>query len=234
MNESGTFQEKREGLDGMCAHCGMKDRLCRGNPDAKAPDFCSTTLYEDVIQEVRKEYSRDDINRFAKNAAIQERSCYGIDPEKPEKRYPLKPRITEVIEFCRRMGYQKIGLAFCGGLHREAAVVSKIFENAGLQVVSVMCKVGGIDKTEMGLPEKEKIYPGKHESMCNPISQAKILNAAGTEFNVMLGLCVGHDSMFFRYSEALCTVLAVKDRLLGNNPLAAVYTSDSYYKYLKQ
>ena len=69
--------------------------------------------------------------------------------------------------------------------------------------------------------------------MCNPIGQAMIMNEAKTQFNVVLGLCVGHDSLFFKYSEALCTVLAVKDRLLGHNPLAAIYTSDSYYKFLK-
>ena len=51
--------------------------------------------------------------------------------------------------------------------------------------------------------------------------------------NVLLGLCVGHDSLFFKYTEAPCTVLAVKDRLLGHNPLAAVYNVDSYYRCLK-
>ena len=55
-----------------------------------------------------------------------------------------------------------------------------------------------------------------------------------SQFNVLLGLCVGHDSLFFRYAEAPCTVLAVKDRLLGHNPLAAVYEYESYYRYLKQ
>ena len=51
--------------------------------------------------------------------------------------------------------------------------------------------------------------------------------------NVLLGLCVGHDSLFFKYTEAPCTVLAVKDRLLGHNPMAAVYNVDSYYRCLK-
>jgi uncharacterized metal-binding protein len=51
--------------------------------------------------------------------------------------------------------------------------------------------------------------------------------------NVLLGLCVGHDSLFFKYTEAPGTVLAVKDRLLGHNPLAAVYNVDSYYRCLK-
>jgi uncharacterized metal-binding protein len=68
--------------------------------------------------------------------------------------------------------------------------------------------------------------------MCNPIFQAYVVNDAGTDFNVLLGLCVGHDSLFFKYTEAPTTVLAVKDRVTGHNPLAAVYLSESYYSWL--
>jgi len=68
--------------------------------------------------------------------------------------------------------------------------------------------------------------------MCNPITQAKILNQAKTDFNIMLGLCIGHDSLFLRYIEGLTTVFAVKDRVTGHNPMAALYTSCSYYQRL--
>jgi hypothetical protein len=54
--------------------------------------------------------------------------------------------------------------------------------------------------------------------MCNPIAQALLFNDAKTEFNVMMGLCVGHDSLFLKYAEAPCTVFAVKDRLWGTIP----------------
>ncbi|KJS88133.1 MAG: metal-binding protein, partial [Peptococcaceae bacterium BICA1-8] len=43
-------------------------------------------------------------------------------------------------------------------------------------------------------------------------------------------LCVGHDSLFIKYSHAPVTVLAVKDRVLAHNPLAALYCAESYYK----
>ena len=69
--------------------------------------------------------------------------------------------------------------------------------------------------------------------MCNPIYQAKILNKAKTEFNILLGLCVGHDSLFFKYAKAPTTVLAVKDRVTGHNPLAAIYLSHSYYRKIR-
>jgi uncharacterized metal-binding protein len=44
---------------------------------------------------------------------------------------------------------------------------------------------------------------------------------------------VGHDALFIKYAKAPITVLAVKDRLLAHNPLAAVYQCDHYYRYLK-
>jgi uncharacterized metal-binding protein len=66
--------------------------------------------------------------------------------------------------------------------------------------------------------------------MCNPIGQAMMLNNAETDLNIIMGLCVGHDSLFMKYSEAPVTVLAVKDRVLAHNPLGALYLSDSYYK----
>ena len=66
--------------------------------------------------------------------------------------------------------------------------------------------------------------------MCNPIEQAAFLNKAQTELNILFGLCVGHDSLFIKYSNAPITVFAVKDRVLAHNPLGAIYLSDSYYK----
>ena len=39
--------------------------------------------------------------------------------------------------------------------------------------------------------------------------------------------CVGHDSLFYRYSDAYVTTLVTKDRVTGNNPAAALYTAGS-------
>jgi uncharacterized metal-binding protein len=101
-------------------------------------------------------------------------------------------------------------------------------------VVSVLCKAGRISKNRIGIADEEKIYQGTDETMCNPIFQAKLLNHEQTEFNILLGLCVGHDSIFFKYAEAPTSVLAVKDRVTGHNPLAAIYLSDSYYKKIRK
>jgi uncharacterized metal-binding protein len=94
--------------------------------------------------------------------------------------------------------------------------------------------VGAVPKEAIGLAEQDKIRQGQFESMCNPIAQAMVMNDAGVEFNILLGLCVGHDSLFFKHADAPTTVLAVKDRVTGHNPLAAVYLLESYYARLTE
>lgn len=218
---------------GKCAQCKLPDRICRG-PGGHSPAFCSTTLYSDALDKAAEKYTKPDIREFARQASIQEAECY-IDREAaPHYRYPVKTRIQEIIEFARKMGYKKLGMAFCGGLHPEAAIVGKILEDHGFEVVSVMCKVGGVDKECLGLEPHEKVKVGKPETMCNPIAQAEVLNDAETDFNILMGLCVGHDSLFIKYAKALTTVFAVKDRVLGHNPMAAIYNYNSYYERFQQ
>jgi len=69
-------------------------------------------------------------------------------------------------------------------------------------------------------------------NICNPIMQAQILNRSETDFNIVMGLCVGHDSLFYKYAEALTTTTVVKDRVTGHNPVAPLYTCHSFYKKL--
>ena len=133
------------------------------------------------------------------------------------------------MDFARRCAFSRLGLAHCIGLQREAAVVVRVFEANGFEVVSVACKAGAVPKEALGLSDADKVSPGEFESMCNPIGQARLLAQARTELNVVLGLCVGHDSLFFRHTVAPATVLAAKDRVLGHNPMAAVYLADGYY-----
>ena len=66
--------------------------------------------------------------------------------------------------------------------------------------------------------------------MCNPIAQAMLMKEQKTKFNIALGLCVGHDSMFFKYAEARSTTLIAKDRALAHNPAGALYCSEGYFK----
>jgi uncharacterized metal-binding protein len=202
--------------------------------EGRHPENCPTHLHEDVVARAMREYAKPEIRAFALNASLQEAEGYAGREAGYAHVRPAKPRLLEIAEFARRMGYTRLGLVFCAGLVNEGRRVAEFYQAKGFEVVSVICKVGQVPKERLGLKDDQKIAIGRHESMCNPISQALLMNAAKTQFNILVGLCVGHDSLVFKYSEAPCTVLAAKDRVFGHNPLAAVYTLDSYYRYLKE
>ncbi|MBU0481766.1 MAG: DUF1847 domain-containing protein [Proteobacteria bacterium] len=130
-------------------------------------------------------------------------------------------RLEEIAMFAKEAGYEKLGLAFCVSLREEAALVAAYLKKS-FKVESAICKIAGIDKDQYGMIRmKEEGL----EVACNPIGQAGIMNRAGTDLNIQLGLCIGHDILFQKYSDAPVTVLAVKDRVLANNPLGALYGS---------
>ena len=135
------------------------------------------------------------------------------------KHYCKETRLGEIILFAKELGYKKIGLAFCIGLSEEARIIENILSKH-FEVVSVCCKVSGIDKEDFGL---QRISLVKPEVMCNPAGQAQLLNESETQFNVICGLCIGHDAIFTQLSEAPVTTLIAKDRVLAHNPASAIY-----------
>lgn len=217
-----------------CALCpyDWSVRYCRGE-NGKSPANCPSTCHVDLVERSIAEIQSPETLEFARQCSIQEGEGYGDRDRGYACVRPVKPRIEEIMEFAERMHYRRLGLVFCIGLRFEAAVVQRIFSDRGFEVVSVVCKVGRVPKEVLGLAENQKVNPGNPESMCNPVLQALVANHHRTELNVLLGLCVGHDSLFFKYAEAPCTVLAAKDRLLGHNPLAAIYQYKGYYRYLQ-
>jgi len=216
-----------------CVKCKITKKKCR-MPDGRGPKNCPTLTKGEVIAIALKEYDKPELLEFARQSSIQEGECYAYRDKKPYVLHPTKPRVVETMEFAKKMGYKRLGVAYCGGVTHEAGMLVEILEKHDFEVISVSCKVGGIPKERIGLKDEEKINIGKHESMCNPIAQALILNDAKTDFNIMLCLCVGHDSMFLKYIEAPATVLAAKDRVTAHNPMAALYTANSYYARLKK
>jgi len=194
---------------------------------------CPTLVKKGDGEKAKGEYRKKKVGEFARQASIQEGECYAGRDMKPYIMHPVKPRMLEICEFAHKMGYRKLGLAFCGGLVKEAAIVDQILRGHGFETVSVICKAGAVPKEEIGVKDSEKVYIGGHESMCNPIFQAQLMNDAETDFNIVLGLCVGHDSLFFKYGKAPATVLAVKDRVTGHSPLACIYASGNYFSWVK-
>ena len=201
-----------------CAACGVNPCYTDGRPNERF-DGCPMTSNTEVLEKAAKVYEEASTRKLANTAA------------KIEARGYLKwTRVEDTIEFAHEMGYETLGIASCIGLKREAAVLESILKDNGFSIVSAICKTGGVGKEKLGIEEKDKIHPGKFEAMCNPVAQAMLLDNAGSQFNIAFGLCVGHDSLFYKASRAPVTTLVAKDRVLGHNPIAAIYNHQSYYK----
>jgi uncharacterized metal-binding protein len=225
-------EDKKE-MFPSCATCPNEtpNKICM-DEKGSAHKGCPTLTRKGLLGQANHEYDDPQTLHFAKQASVQEASCYANRHERPYVMQPTKTRIAEICEFAERMGFKRLGLVFCVGLKKEASIVDGLLRNKGFDVVSVCCKAGRTSKDLIGIEDEDKIYQGTEEAMCNPIFQAMVLNDEKTDFNILLGLCVGHDSLFFKHAEAYTTVLAVKDRVTGHNPLAAVYLSESYYRKL--
>ena len=208
-----------------CATCGVV--ACYRQQKDKFPKNCQTAnLDPAIIDEAFRLVTEDkEHNKISVASAEIEGHYYG-----------KATRVEEIMIFAHKMGYKRIGIATCAGCLNEAKLFAKICEAKGLEPVAVACKVGAVDKCSVGVADEDKLAPGMPESMCNPILQAKALAAQKTDLNVILGLCVGHDTLFMKYTEAPATVLFVKDRVTGHNPVAPLYLSGplGYYKRLTQ
>jgi len=198
------------------------------------PGNCPSGRYADVVQGSLDEYRGDSQDaRIAFVAARVEGLCYQPVPgsDAVNARWT---RVEDTIAFAKLMGYSKIGIATCIGLLDESERLSQILTAQGFEPLSVCCKAGSIDKLELGLSESDKVRPGTFEPACNPIAQAEICNRLGTEMNIIVGLCVGHDMLFNKHSQAPVTTLVVKDRVTGHNPVAVLYGQNFYFKRLQK
>ncbi len=205
--------------DPGCAYCPTTVRACRqGEDDERGPGFCPSNVNPECMEAARQIYKDPFYRRVAQESARVE-----------AEGYCRWTRVEEICHFAKKMDFTKVGIATCISFVDHANTLSQILESHGFEVASAVCKHNGIPKEEIGLKDHEKIRPGGHESLCNPISQAHLLNQAGCQLNVVLGLCVGHDSLFFRHSEGLVTTLVAKDRVLAHNPIGALALADSYF-----
>lgn len=220
-----------------CSLCPVKICENRGKKAGDAPSlekipaFCPMKLAPDIYPAAMSEYEKPDVREFARKASVQEFQCYESLPDGLRTRLT---RVEETIQFARKCGYKRLGIAHCGGLAYEARLLTDVLEENGFEVVSVMCKTGAVPKERIGIKPDEKIAgPEMWETMCNPIAQAMIINKSKVDLAIMLGLCVGHDTLFIKYCKVPLTVVAVKDRVTGHNPLAALYTGNTYYNRLR-
>ena len=197
-----------------CIDCGTQN--CKYKVRAY-PEFCLTTNLSEEDEKWALERYAEERNHDVMVASA----------EVEYEGYCQWTRVQEIMEFARKIKAHKIGIANCIGLISEARIFARILRANGFEPYAVICKVEGRAKSSVGIPKEcERIG----NAMCNPILQARLLNRAHTDLNVVVGLCVGHVSLFYKYSDAYVTTLVTKDRVTGNNPVAALYTAQSYYK----
>lgn len=197
------------------ANCaGCKNPGCyTGNDCTKGLDF---SHYVDTS---KKEYDK------AVNKNILEVSAR-IEGE----HYMEWTRLEEIISFAEQMCYTRIGISHCIGLTTEAKFLAEAL-NRKFTVHSICCKFSGIDKKDFNL---KQINCKRYEAICNPIGQAMVLNDLKTDLNIIVGLCMGHDILFTKYSDAPVTTFIVKDRVTGHNPAATLYASYYHKKFINK
>ncbi len=229
-----------ERIDFACSQCSAvwqkkgETNCWSRNPEEPAarPATCPTEGRRDVIEASYAVYTGDSEDAaMARIAARVEGMCYQPVPgsDAVNARWT---RVEDTIAFAKLMGYEKIGIATCIGLLDESNKLSAILGAQGFTPVSVCCKTGSIDKIKLGLKESEKVRPSTFEPACNPIAQARLMNRSGTDMNIIVGLCIGHDMIFAKHAEAPVTTLVVKDRVTGHNPASVLYGLNFYYKRL--
>lgn len=91
-------------------------------------------------------------------------------------------RLWETMEFCRRMNYKKIGVAYCRERHEEMKILVRILHRYGFHVVTALCQSDGL-------------------------LQAAMLNEQETDFNLAVGLCMSQNAPFYKYSRAMVTTI---------------------------
>ena len=198
-----------------CADCVLKP--CRSHKLDELPRNCPTA-----------EYSEDEnLRRYSE----EEREMAYCSARVEGDFYCRITRVEEIMEYALRMGYIHLGVAFCVGLSEEARTFVKILRANHFTVDSVCCKNGSVPKSRLGITREQQAHPEREtEAMCNPAAQAELLEKAGCQLAVILGLCVGHDTIFIRHCNIPCTVLGVKDRTLAHNPVGALYMAEGYMK----
>ncbi len=137
-----------------CTKCVIAEKICRLE-NGKGPAWCPTKKENESLKEALEEYGDEDVKEFARMASVQEGSCYTRRDAKPFVMIPTKSRLEELIEFSKRMGYKRLGMAFCGGLTYEASLLSEVLEKQGFEVVAVSCKVGGVPKERIGVKDDD-------------------------------------------------------------------------------
>jgi len=179
-----------------CTKCNIK--TCRTTESCKSQKFDNKTLIAD--------YHLPDNQKIVQAAALL------VD----NGRAGTLSRLQEIIEFSNSMNFQRIGLAYCYGMEKDAALVAQIFRESGFKTIPVSCTTGGFKQSEVN--DNSAI----DKVSCNPLAQAEQINSESVDLTVTMGLCLGHDILFQKNIKSYTTTLLVKDRMFNHNPIKAL------------
>lgn len=189
-----------------CATCRTAASF-RGD-QSKMPSTCPTLTKAEIAKDTSP-YLEEDLHALMVIADDTPKTADGI----------LRNRVEELIHFAKGRSLQRIGIAFCVSMIREAQRLGTILSEAGLDPQLICCRVGAIDYSEIGLL---KAHPERFAAICNPVAQARLLNEAHVDLVVQLGLCIGHDLVLQEVCDAPVTTLVVKDRVFDHQPIKAL------------
>lgn len=216
--------EEKIKIDPTCHMCASINFCTVGKPNEHKQN-CPMIVSSEIEEEVRNLYKTNEfIKKSTSVASIVE-----------AQGYIYWPRLKDTIEYAKGMGFNKLGLAFCVGLRKEAEKTAEILKKYGFEVCSVCCKTEAIKKTEVEVPKEFTMFSKTGFPIglvtCNPAAQALLLNKAETDMNIIIGLCVGHDITFTSLSKAPVTTFIAKDRSNPHNPAAVLYShyGESYF-----
>ena len=179
-----------------CTKCNIK--TCRTTESCKSQKFDNEALIAD--------YHLPDNQKIVQAAALL------VD----NGRAGTLSRLQEIIEFSKSMNFQRIGLAYCYGMEKDAALVAQIFRESGFKTIPVSCTTGGFKQSEVN--DNSAI----DKVSCNPLAQAEQINSESVDLTVTMGLCLGHDILFQKNIKSYTTTLLVKDRMFNHNPIKAL------------
>jgi len=160
--------------------------------------FCPQQIHPEIYTQAQGIYKTDkEIALMHKNAAIVE-----------ARGYIAWPRLRDIIEFCREMGYGTLGLACCPDLSLEAQKTVTILEEGGFKTISITCGLCAADK-EAGSPN----------------DFIEELNEVHPDITVTIGLCLAAEALVSKGVASPKTCFIARDPVTFNNPAVSIYTS---------
>lgn len=192
---------ERPPQDGGC-RCVKGCALFEGRPDQAPPD-CPTRLHADVLARAGELCRTEGTDAHRLWQAFGRLIGTGG---------AAKSRVEHVVDFARALGEGRIGIASCLRYIEDARFLRGLLRAEGFDAPVVLCKVGGWTVRDVGVDRDTDWI------VCNPAGQALILNKLGCGVQLTLGLCMGHEMIFNKYSTGYVTNLYVKEKISEERP----------------